>query len=270
VVRPVPVTLPLGDIVTGLNDVDPDVVFAYPSVLLPLAEEARAGRLRIRPRRFLVGAEPLFPEIRTAAEATWGVPVLNKYGSSEGGAMAIACGGGPGMHLAEDLMIIEPVDEQGRPVGPGERSAKIYLTNLYNHALPLIRYEITDEVTALEGSCPCGSHHRLIEDPQGRLDDSFRYGDVTVHPLVFRSPLGLCPGIVEYQVCQTAAGADIAVVCQGRPDLGALETRIAAKLAGAGLAGAEVTVRAVEHLARQETGKLKRFVPVRAAVAVAA
>src|SRR5256885_13064245 len=239
VVRPVPVTMPLADIVAGLNAADPDVVFAYPSALLPLVEEARAGRLRMRPRRLLVGAEPLFPEIRAAAEATWGVPVLNKYGSSEGGAMGVACGAGPGLHLAEDLMIIEPVDEHGRPVGPGERSAKIYLTNLYNHALPLIRYEVTDEVTRIPGRCPCGSHHGLIEDPQGRLDESFRYGDVTVHPLVFRSPLGLCSGIVEYQVCQTAAGADIAVVCQGGPDLGALETRIAAKLAAAGLARAE-------------------------------
>jgi phenylacetate-coenzyme A ligase PaaK-like adenylate-forming protein len=222
------------------------------------------------PRRILVGAEPLFPEIRAAAEATWGVPVLNIYGSSEGGAMAIACGAGAGLHLAEDLMIIEPVDQHGRPVGPGERSAKIYLTNLYNHALPLIRYEVTDEVTRIPGRCPCGSHHGLIEDPQGRLDESFRYGDLTVHPLVFRSPLGLCAGIVEYQVRQTAAGADIAVVCQGRPDLAALGARITAKLAAAGLTGAEVTVTAVEGLARQETGKLKRFVPVPVGVAVAA
>jgi phenylacetate-CoA ligase len=271
-VRGVPITLPIAEIVAGLNEADPDVVFAYPSALLPLAEEARAGRLHIRPRRFLVGAEPLFPEIRATAEATWNVPVLNVYGSSEAGGMAINCGQGPGLHLAEDLSIIEAVDEDGRPVAPGQRSAKVYMTNLYNHTLPLIRYEITDEVTLApaDRGCPCGSAHRLIEDPQGRLDESFHYGDFTVHPLVFRSPLGLCRNIVEYQVRQTPRGADVAVVCQGRPDLRALADQIAAKLAAVGLNGAEITVRAVEGLTRQETGKLKRFVPMPAAVLQAA
>ncbi|HKN37853.1 MAG TPA: phenylacetate--CoA ligase family protein [Acidimicrobiia bacterium] len=270
VVRGVPVTLPVDEIVAGLNEIDPDVVFAYPSALLPLAEEARAGRLRIRPRRSLVGAEPLFPEIRAEAEATWNVPVINNYGSSEAGGMAIACGQGSGLHVVEDLSIIEAVDETGRPVAPGERSAKVYVTNLYNHTLPLIRYEITDEVTLTDDRCPCGSAHRLMEDPQGRLDESFRYGSLVVHPLVFRSPLGLCRNIVEYQVRQTPRGADVAVVCQGRPDLWALADQIAVKLVTAGLNGAEVSVHAVDRLARQETGKLKRFVPIRGVVSLAA
>ncbi|MDQ3944497.1 MAG: hypothetical protein M3357_04970 [Actinomycetota bacterium] len=262
-VRSLPVTLPVDEIVSGLNEMGPDVVLAYPSALLPLAEEARAGRLRMRPRRFLVGAEPLLPEIRSTAEETWGVPVINVYASSEAGGMAISCGQGPGLHLVEDLSIIEAVDEEGRPVGPGQRSSKIYMTNLYNDTLPLIRYEITDEVTPMSEACPCGSGHRLIEDPQGRLDESFRYGGLVVHPLVFRSPLGLCRNIVEYQVRQTHRGADIAVRCQGRPSLAALEAEIKRKLAAVGLHGAEVAIAAVEHLQRQDTGKLKRFVPLR-------
>ena len=42
-------------------------------------------------------------------------------------------------------MIIEPVDGVGEPVPPGMSSQKVYLTNLFNPLLPLIRYEITDE-----------------------------------------------------------------------------------------------------------------------------
>jgi phenylacetate-CoA ligase len=270
VMRGLPVTLPLDEIVAGLNDMQPDIVLSYPSALLGLAHEARAGRLQIQPRRIRVGAEPLLPEIRQAAEEAWGVPVINVYGSSEAGGMATSCGQGGGLHLAEDLVIIEPVDEQGSPVGPGERSAKIYLTNLYNHTLPLIRYEITDEVTLMDERCPCGSAHRLIEDPQGRRDESFVYGTLVVHPLAFRSPLGLCRHIVEYQVRQTARGAEIAVRAHGRPDLAALETEITAKLATLGLESPEVVVTAVDHLERQETGKLKRFIPLRPALVAAA
>jgi phenylacetate-coenzyme A ligase PaaK-like adenylate-forming protein len=33
--------------------------------------------------------------------------------------------------------------------------------------MPLIRYEITDPVTAINGPCACGSAHRRIADIQG-------------------------------------------------------------------------------------------------------
>lgn len=270
VIGGVPITLPVDEIVAGLNERNPDILFTYPSALLPLADRAQAGELRIRPRRILVGAEPLLPEIRAAAEATWNVPVINIYASSEAGAMGIACGVGPALHLAEDVCIIEAVDADGRPVAPGERSAKIYVTNLHNHTLPLIRYEITDEVTPLSGSCPCGSAHRLIADPQGRLDDVFHYGPLVVHPLVFRSPLGLCSNIIEYQVLQTARGADITVRCQGRADLMALADEIRGKLGTAGLDEPEVTITVLDQLPRQDTGKLKRFIALAPVAAHAA
>jgi len=270
VIGGIPITLPIDEIVAALNEQNPDLIFAYPSAILPLADKARAGELRIRPRRIMLGAEPVLPEIRATAEDTWNVPVINVYGSSEGGAMGIACGDGPGLHLAEDLCIIEAVDADGRTVAPGERSAKIYLTNLYNHTLPLIRYEITDEVTLLSGSCPCGSAHRLIEDPQGRLDDLFHYGSLVVHPLLFRSPLGLCRDIIEYQVHQTARGADITVRCLGRPELKGLADDIRGKLITAGLDDPEVTITALDQLPRQDTGKLKRFIPLAPVAAHAA
>ena len=270
VIGGVPITLPIDEIVSGLNAKDPDILFAYPSALLPLADRARAGELRIRPRRILVGAEPLLPEIRAAAEETWQVPVINIYGSSEAGPMGIACGKGPGLHLAEDLCIIEAVDAEGRPVAPGQRSAKVYMTNLYNHTLPMIRYEITDEVTPLSESCPCGSAHRLIADPQGRLDDVFQYGPLVVHPLVFRSPLGLCRDVIEYQVRQTTRGADISVRCQGGAALMGLADQIRSKLITAGLDDPEVTITVLDQLPRQDTGKLKRFIPLAPVAAHAA
>src|SRR5207249_1844826 len=69
-------------------------------------------------------------------------------------------------------------------------SEKIYQTSFINHALPFIRYEVTDQLTFLDEPCPCGSVFQRIADPLGRLDDTFHYdGGPTVHPHVFRSPL---------------------------------------------------------------------------------
>ena len=191
------------------------------------------------------------------------MPVLNVWGASEAGGCAAACGLGPWMHLTNDLLLIEPVDELGRPTAAGVRSAKVLVTNLYNLMLPLIRYEITNEVTLVEGPCPCGSHQRRIEDVSGRLDDSFSYlGGPTVHPHLFRSALAAERNVVEYQVIQTPRGATIAVVCHGEIDERQLRARVVTSLTELGLRDPEVTITYVERLERLHSGKLKRFLPI--------
>lgn len=248
----------------GLNAAQPEVLIAYPSALHVLSFEAHAGRLSISPRQIMSCSEPLLPEIRSAAEAAWGVRVGNAWGTSEGGGAGIPCDHA-GSHLSDDLVIVEPVDEDGRPVAPGERSAKIYLTNLFNRALPLIRYEITDEVTLLPEPCPCGSAHRCVGDIQGRLDDVFLYDGLRVHPHVFRSVLGRHAGIVEYQVRQSEDGARIAVRCGAPVVLELVSAEIAAGLAALGVPRPVIDVTAVERLQRDGgPAKLRRFVPLAA------
>jgi phenylacetate-coenzyme A ligase PaaK-like adenylate-forming protein len=248
--------------VDGLNAAQPDWLVAYPSALHVLSVEAQRGALRIAPRRVVSCAEPLLPEIRASAEQAWGISVGNLWGVSEGGGVATPCDDSRS-HLSDDLVIVEAVDEEGRPVAPGERSSKVYLTNLFNRALPLIRYEITDEVTILSESCPCGSGHRCVADIQGRLDDEFIYEGRRIHPHVFRSALSRHAGVVEYQVRQTARGASIAVSCGGPVDLQRLGAEVADALARLGVTRPAVHVSAVERLERDPgPAKLRRFVPL--------
>lgn len=259
--RRFPVTMPVDHIVAGLNEVQPTFLQGYASALHLLTHEAKAGRLRIAPRRIITGAEPLLPEIRSALEETWEVRVGAWWGTSEGGATGAPCDLAE-THLSEDLLIVEPVDKSGLPVAPGDQSAKIYLTNLYNHTLPLIRYEITDEVTILEKPCPCGSAHRRIADIQGRLDDTFLYRGLPVHPHVFRSRLGQEHNVVEYQVRQTAQGAAVTLRCVGPVELELLRNAIVDDLKRLGLPQPDVSITVVDALDRQAGGKLKRFVPL--------
>jgi phenylacetate-CoA ligase len=193
------------------------------------------------------------------------VPVINWWASSEGGGMGIGCGHGPYMHLGDDLLIIESVDTSGRPVPPGVQTDKTYLTNLYNPLLPLIRFEITDQIRLTEESvpCSCDSNHRRIEDVHGRLDELFFYPEIgSVHPHIFRSRLGRERGIVEYQVRQTERGAAIVLCCRGEVGLSQLRADITGDLARLGLTEPEIAVFQVDDLDRQSTGKLKRFVPL--------
>ena len=252
---------PIEQILTGLNGVAGDNLATYPSMLARLVGEARSGRLTIEPRRILTMAEPLLPETRKAAEDTWHAPVANMWGTSEAGVTAIGCFKGPGMHLTDDLLIIEPVDADGHPVPAGVRSHKVYVTNLFNPLMPLIRYEISDEVTLLDEPCACGSVHRRIADIEGRNDDTFVYGEgVSVHPHLFRSILGREPAISEYQVQQTRAGAEIIVCAEGPFDVEGLNRELQEALARSGCPEPAVTVTVVESIPRLAAGKLKRFV----------
>jgi phenylacetate-CoA ligase len=260
-VHRLPVTMPMKEIVASLNDLQPTRLGGYASALYELALEARAGRLQISPFTVVPDGEPLLAEMRGVLEQAWGAPVGSLYGTSEGCTTGSSCLMGPGMHLTDDLLLIEPVDSDGRPVAPGKLSTKILLTNLYNPTLPLIRYEITDQLRVVDEPCPCGCEFTRIDDVQGRLDHTFTYeGNVVIHPHVFRSPLSRHPQVIEYQVRQTERGAEIDVRLDGSVDILALSREIAHHLTGAGVARPEVSVSAVAAIERTPAGKHRRFV----------
>jgi phenylacetate-CoA ligase len=263
-----PVSQPIEQIVAGLNAYQPVAVMGYPSMLALLAAEARAGRLRILPKRITTTSEPLAPEVRRALAEAFGAPVANMYGTSEAGPVGVGCWRGPGIHLCDDLVVVEPVDLAGRPVPPGVRSDKVYLSGLFNLTLPLLRFELTDQVTLLDRPCPCGSAHRLIADVQSRLDDVFTYpGGQVVHPIVFGSVLGRDRGTVEYQVRQTPAGAEVLVA--GAPPTPPTRPPWPAAWPPSWSASACPTrwSRSVRSgaLERQDTGKVRRFRPLEVA-----
>ena len=256
----VPASQPLDEIIASLNRLQPTELIGYSSVLARIAREASAGRLGISPRRVAAIAEPLLPEARAAIQAAWNVPIGNRYGMSEGVFTGFC---GHRNHLPDDLCIFEPVDVEGKPARIRSPSHKVYITNLYNHVLPLIRFEVTDEVTVLDGPCPCGSAFRAIADPQGRLDDTFVFpGGISVHPQVFRSALTQHHQIVEYQVRQTTSGADISIVAEREIDTALVAREIEKALATLRLHQPSVTIKRVAALDRQTTGKLKRFLPL--------
>ena len=104
---------------------------------------------------------------------------------------------------------------------------------------------------------------RRIDDIEGRADDIFVYaGGVLVHPLTFRSQLGRERRILEYQVRQTERGAAIAIRVEESIDSSSLRTALEQELAALGLKQPEVTISLVDRFDRQQTGKLRRFVPL--------
>lgn len=254
-----PSTLPVPEIARRLNEEQPTILLCYPSMARLLAAEQAAGRLHISPVSISTTSELLIPEARREIEAAFGVPISNSFASTEG----LVGSSEPGeetISFASDLAIVELVDAENQAVPPGTPSARILVTNLYNLAQPLIRYEMTDSFVQ-QPPAPDHGHLRAIVD--GRADDTFVYGDLTVHPLVIRSPMVKTPEVLEYQARQTLRGVDLAIVTSGPIDESAVAQKVAHSLEEAGLHQPEVTVRVVDAIVRDErTGKARRFIPL--------
>ena len=255
----IPAAVPFDQVLRAVADARPTHLVGYASVIGHLARAAITGELDIRPVRVSTNSEPLSEEDRDAIEVAWGAPVHNLWGSTEIGVQAVGCGSGDGLHICEDEVILERVDSAGRPVGPDEPAARTLATGLAGRTFPFIRYDLGDEVTLLPGRCACGSSMLRVADIAGRRDDDFRYGERAVPASAFRHVLGTDPLISEYQVHQTANGADVLVV--GSPNLSAVAAALVSSLRPYGLSNPEISVGVVEQIQRQAaTGKLKRFI----------
>ncbi len=262
-VADLPVTLPLGEMVEALNRFEPDFVNAYPSVAVRLADEQRAGRLRLSLRGMSTSSEVRTPAMTERIAEAFGVRPFDLYGTTEG-LWGCECEEHDGIHLFEDLVIVENVDAEGRAVPAGEPGSRLLVTNLSNLVQPIIRLEITDSVTLAPAPCDCGRTLCRTAAVDGRSDDVLelpggRGRGIAVHPMQF-AVVTRDRDVREFQVRRRPDGLQILVV----PGAGAgaeLEQRVAAavrdQLAGLGVRGAEVTVERRDELARTAGGKLQ-------------
>jgi phenylacetate-CoA ligase len=201
---------PLETIVERLNAWQPEVLIAYASMTRILADEQLAGRLQIRPRAVFTSSEVLTQETRRRIVQAWGERLFNQYAATECGSLAAECDHHRGMHLMEDLVIFEAVDQDNRPVPPGVYGDKLLTTVLGSRTQPLIRYELDDSLRLATTPCPSGHPFALIDAIQGRVEDVLSFpgvagGVVSVHPLVFSRIMDTLP-VSGWQVIQEVNG----------------------------------------------------------------
>lgn len=197
-----------------LNDFQPDMLIAYPSIASVLTDELREGRLHIPLKVIFSGGETLHAELRRRIEEAWGLKMFDMYGATESAPVAGECSAHKGLHLFEDFTIVENVDENNQPVPPGEVGAKILLTMLYRRTQPLIRYEVTDMVrVSPDGPCPCGRPFTLLESILGRTGEGLIFQTITqkeeaVSTLQFETVFDALP-ISAWQIAQEPDGLHV-------------------------------------------------------------
>jgi phenylacetate-coenzyme A ligase PaaK-like adenylate-forming protein len=179
---------PLPKLVAALNEYQPAFLASYPTTLMMLASEQRAGRLRIAPSCVWSGGECLVPAGAAAIERAFGSVLVNEYGASECMSIGFSCSRG-WLHVNADWVVLEAVDAEFRPIAPGARSHTVLLTNLANRIQPVIRYDLGDSVIENPDPCGCGSPLPAIR-AEGRRDDVLALR-ATDGSIVHLSPLAL-------------------------------------------------------------------------------
>ena len=260
----------LESIVERLNAFQPKVLVAYASMAHLLAEEQLVGHLRISPS-FVFGSSEVFTgQARRRVEEAWGNKPFEVYAATEPAGIASECEQHRGMHLFEDLVITEVVDENNKPTPPGVYGHKVLVTVLFSRTMPLIRYEMSDSVRpASSPHCPCGRPFALIDGIQGREEDVLHFpaktGDqVSVQPIVFHRVMDAVPA-GGWQVVQGPEG--LTVLLSGvREDFAdaALIDSLRRELEVQGVIVPPVRVRRVPNIPRTTVGKaplIKAYLP---------
>jgi phenylacetate-CoA ligase len=248
------------DLVQELNAFQPDMLVAYASMARILAEEQLVGRLEIQPHVVYTSSEVLTDETRRRIKAAWGQEPFNQYASTETGGIAAEHRGDRRLRLFEDLVLLEVVDDQYRPVLPGEYGARLLITTLFSRTQPLIRYELNDRLKLATTTGGVALPFAVVEGIQGRVEDAMQLPgvgqtEVVIQPLVFNRVMDVVPAS-GWQVIQ--GDADLTVLVSGLREDVADETirdALSQALAAQGAVVPPIRVQRVAAIPKTAAGK---------------
>jgi len=225
----IPAGTPIAQMVSTLNALQPAVLGGYASAVAVLAQEQQADRLHIQPVVIMTTAEGLTLGERERVRTAFGCLVKEAYAASEVPGLSLECSEGF-LHANTDWYLLEPVDEGYRPVPPNQPSHTVLVTNLSNYVQPIIRYDLGDSITLLDGQCPCGNPFPRVR-VEDRTDEvlhlpSTAGSTVGILPLALSSVVEEVPGVHRFQAIRTGEreltvrlalneGADAATVWEG-------------------------------------------------------
>jgi putative adenylate-forming enzyme len=258
---------PLGELVAALNEHQPEHLLGYASIMSLLAIEQLEGRLRIGPRAVATTSEIRTEEMTANIHNAWDVEPFDCYATTEG-LYGGECEHHQGIHLFEDLGLVEVVDDHGQRVTEGLPGAKLLITSFIKRTQPLLRYELSDMVALASAPCACGRPLARIVSLRGRSDDILHLEGIhgrtiAVHPLTLRSPMAALAELRQYKIVHDHGGLHVLVTL--RDGVAAdqiaqrIETTLRSKLLAADVADPGVDVTIVPELARDQghAGKFK-------------
>lgn len=192
-----PATAP--DYIAFLRKHEGWVLEGFPSVLTILADFILTKAEPIPMRALFTDGEPVHAYLREKLESAFSTRLFNTYGNTELCGLVQQCEQG-GMHLNPDYAFLEVLDEDGRPLPPGQTGYLVW-TGFINDSMPFVRYRIGDRgAWSAVQRCACGRESPLVDPGMTRESDLLYSADGRVFSP--RSVNQVLKGTTAFRFCQ--------------------------------------------------------------------
>lgn len=169
---------------------EPKYLITVPSFLLKMIEYAEHHTIDINStsvKGAICIGEPIrnqdFSDNTLAQKITekWNIKLFSTYASTEMSTAFTECEYGVGGHHHPELIIVEVLDENNKPVSNGE-SGELTFTTLGIEAMPLVRFKTGDVVQLHTDFCSCGRNTLRVSPVIGRKQHMIKYKGTTLYP----------------------------------------------------------------------------------------
>lgn len=175
----------------------PNVLIGVPSLMLALArqfQEQGQSPAALGVEKIICIGEPVrgtdleLSPLGQALTQRWGAQVLGTYASTEMATAFADCTSACGGHVLPELVYVEIVDTDGKPLPPGE-TGEVVVTPLQMRATPLLRYRTGDMACLYAKRCACGRTSPRLGPIVGRREQMLKCHGTTLFPAAISNVL---------------------------------------------------------------------------------
>jgi len=156
-------------IISDIKNYRPKIIRSFPDPLFFIAKFMLKNNINeIEPEILTTTGNTLLPHIRSTIESQFGCKIFDSY-RCEGGANAFE---NPSheTYLSSMEYGISEILFNDKEVGPGEKGRHV-TTDLWNYAMPFIRYDSQDIIVKGKEKCKSGRNLMTIDKIEGRDSD---------------------------------------------------------------------------------------------------
>lgn len=212
-----------------IRRIKPDTIMCVPSFILRLIQYAEDNGIDYRAssiRRIIGIGESLREQdfslnlLGKRIKEKWDVELFATYSSTEMSATFSECEHGCGGHVHPELIIVEIIGDDNRPMPDGEYG-EVVVTTLGVEGMPLLRFRTGDIAAKRIEQCPCGRNSYRLTPLVGRKNNMIKLKGTTLYPPAINDVLDNTAYVDAYQVVVTESEAgtdDVLVRISIKPD----------------------------------------------------
>jgi len=208
-----------------ISRIRPNAIIVVPSFILKIMEYAEQNSIDFRAssitKAVCIGEPLRNPDLSMNALGRkilekWPLKLYSTYASTEMATTFTECSEGTGGHHHPELIIVEFLDDNDKPVAD-DQPGEVTITTLGVSGMPLLRFKTGDVCYHYNEPCSCGRTTMRLGPVIGRRKQMIKFKGTTLYPPALYDILDNIPYIKNYfvEVCTNDIGTDEIIINAG-------------------------------------------------------